>query len=62
MCQFASWSEDWITKLVAADEVSAHIEPRRAMAVLMNVGKSLQAPDNILMTEWVATFREWTGR
>ena len=38
MFQFAAWLEDWITKakLVVADEVSAHIEPRRAMAVLMN--------------------------
>ena len=34
MFQFAAWLEDWITKLVVA-----HIEPRRAMAVLMNVGK-----------------------
>ena len=34
----------WVTKwlLVVADEVSAHIEPRRAMAILMNVGKPLQ--------------------
>ena len=47
-----------MTKLVAADEVSAHIEPRGAMAVLMNIGKPLQTTDNIFMTEWVATFRE----
>ena len=33
MFQFAAWLEDWMTKLVVADEVSAHIEPRRAMAV-----------------------------
>ena len=26
MYQFASWLEDWMTKLVVADEVSAHIE------------------------------------
>ena len=58
MFQFAAWLEDWMTKLVAADEVSAHIEPRRAMAVLMNVGKPLQTADNIFMTEWVAVFRE----
>ena len=58
MYQFASWLEDWMTKLVATDEVSAHIEPRRAMAVLMNVGKPLQSTDNIFMTEWVAIFRE----
>ena len=32
MCQFASWLEDWTTKFVAADEVSAHTEPRRAVA------------------------------
>ena len=58
MFQLAAWLEDWITKLVVADEVSAHIEPRRAMAVLMNVGKPLQTADNIFMTEWVAIFRE----
>ena len=45
MYQFASWLEDWVTKLVVADEASAHIEHRRAMAVLF-------------MTEWVAIFRE----
>ena len=55
MYQFASWLEDWMTKLVAA-ETSSHIEPRRAMAVLMNVGKPLQTTDNIFMTEWVAIF------
>ena len=27
MHQFASWLEDWMTKLAAADEVSAHFEP-----------------------------------
>ena len=58
MFQFAAWLEDWITNLVVADEVAAHIEPRRAMAVLMNVGKPLQTADNIFMTEWVAIFRE----
>ena len=58
MFQFAAWLEDWMTKLVIADEVSAHIEPRRAMAVLMNVGKPLQIENNIFMTEWVAVFRE----
>ena len=58
MCQFASWLEDWITKLVVADELSAHIEPRRAMAILMIVGKPLQSTDNIFMTEWVAILRE----
>ena len=47
-----------MTKLVVADEVSAHIEPRRAMTVLMNVGKPLQTSDKIFMTEWVAIFRE----
>ena len=47
-----------MTKLVAADEVSAHIEPRCAMAVLTNVGKPLQNSDNLFMTEWVAIFRE----
>ena len=58
MFQFAAWLEDWITKLALADEVAAHIEPRRAMAVLMNVGKPLQTSDNIFMIEWVAIFRE----
>ena len=58
MFQFAAWLEDWMTKLVVADEVAAHIEPRRVMAVLMNVGKPLQTSDNIFMTEWVAIFRE----
>ena len=43
MYQFASWLEDWMTKLLVADEVSAHTEPRRAMAVLMNVGKPFKA-------------------
>ena len=46
-----------MTKLVVADEVSAHLEPRRAMAILMNVGKPLQTSDSIFMTEWVAIFR-----
>ena len=58
MFQFAAWLEDWMTKLVAADEVSAHIEPRCAMAVLMNVRKSFQTSDSIFMTEWVAIFCE----
>ena len=56
--QFESWLEDWMTKLVAANEVSTPIEPTRAMAVLMNVGKPLQTTGNIFMTEWVAIFRE----
>ena len=51
-----------MTKLVVADEVSAHIEPRRAMATLTNVGKPLQTSDNIFVTEWVAIFREWAAR
>ena len=58
MFQFTAWLEDWMTKLVVADEVAAHIEPRRAMAVLMNVGKPLQTSDNIFMTERIAVFRE----
>ena len=58
MFQFAAWLEDWMTKLVVDDEVAAHIEPRRAMAILMNVGNPLQTADNIFMTEWVAIFRE----
>ena len=58
MSQFASWFEDWMTKLVVADEISAHIEPRRAVAVVTNVGKPLQSTDNIFMTEWVVMFRE----
>ena len=48
--QFASWREDWMTKLVAADEV--------AMAVLMNAGKPLHTTDGIFMTEWVAFFQD----
>ena len=55
---FASWLEDWMTKLVAADEVSAHIEPRQAMSVLMTVGNLLQTTDSTFMTDWVAIFRE----
>ena len=47
-----------MTKLVAADEISAYVEPRRAMAVLSHVGKPLQAQDTLFMTEWVAIFRE----
>ena len=58
MHTFAAWLEDWVTKLVAADEISAYVEPRRAMAVLSHVGKPLQASDTLLMTEWVAIFRE----
>ena len=53
-----AWLEDWVTKLVAADEISAYVEPRRAMAVLSHVGKPLQASDTLFMTEWVAIFRE----
>ena len=56
--QFAAWLEDWMTNLVVADEIAAHIEPRRAMAIFMNVGKPLQTSDNILVTECVAIFRE----
>ena len=43
-----------------ADEISSHIEPRRAMSVLMNVGEPehLQSTDNIFMIEWAAIFRE----
>ena len=58
MHTFAAWLEDWATKLVAADEISAYVEPRRAMAVLSHVGKPLQAQDTLFMTEWVAIFRE----
>ena len=58
MRTFAAWLEDWVTKLVAADEISAHVEPRRAMAVLSHVGRPLQASDTLFMTEWVAIFRE----
>ena len=46
MFQLAAWLEEWMTKLVVADEVAARIEPRRAMAVLMSVGKSHQTSDN----------------
>ena len=41
-CQQNCLQTCFVAKLVVADEVSAHIEPRRVMAVLMNVGKSLQ--------------------
>ena len=58
MHTFAARLEDWVTKLVAADEISAYVEPRRAMAVLSHVGKPLQASDTLFMTEWVAIFRE----
>ena len=58
MHTLAAWLEDWVTKLVAADEISAYVEPRRAMAVLSHVGKPLQASDTLFMTEWVAIFRE----
>ena len=58
MHTFAAWLEDWVTKLVAADEILAYVEPRRAMAVLSHVGKPLQASDTLFMTEWVAIFRE----
>ena len=58
MHTFAAWLEDWVTKLVAPDEISAYVEPRRAMAVLSHVGKPLQAQDTLFMTEWVAIFRE----
>ena len=37
MHSFEAWLEDWVTKLVAADEISASVEPRRAMAVLSHV-------------------------
>ena len=57
MYQSASWLEDWITKLVVADEVSTHIEPRRAMSVLMLESLS-RLPTTSSMTEWVAMFQE----
>ena len=47
MFQFAAWLEDWMTKLVVAEEVAAHIEPRQATAALMNVGKPLQTSDHL---------------
>ena len=58
MHTFAAWLEDWVTKLVAADEISAYVESRRATAVLSHTGKPLQASDTFFMTEWVAIFRE----
>ena len=58
MYQFASWLEDWMAKLVVADEVSARVGPRRAMSILTHVGKPLQTSDNTFTTEWVAIFRE----
>ena len=45
--QFAAWLEDWMAKLVAAGEVSAHIEPRRAMAVLMNLESRSRLPTTV---------------
>ena len=60
MPTIAAWLEDWMTKLVVADEVAAHIEPRRAMAVLMNVGKPLQTSDNDRMGSHFP--REWASR
>ena len=56
MHTFAAWLEDWVTKLVAADEISAYVEPRSAMAVLSHVGKPLQAADTLFMAEWIAIF------
>ena len=44
-CQ-PSWLEDWMTKLVVADEVSAHIQPRRCHgSKLMNAGNPLETTD-----------------
>ena len=48
--QLASWLEDGMTKLVVADEASARVEPRRAMSILMYVGKPHQTSDNVFMT------------
>ena len=57
--QFASWLERGLDdQACCGRRVPEHTEPRRAMAVLMNVGKPLQTTDNIFMTEWVAIFRE----
>ena len=50
-----------MTKVVA-DEVSAHVEPRRAMAVLMNVGKPLQNADNLHDRVGGYLSRKWTSR
>ena len=63
MFQFAAWLEDWMTKLVVADEVAAHIEPRRAMAVLMKVGNP--PPDfGQHLHDRVGSYlsRKWTSR
>ena len=30
MHTFAAWLEDWVTKLVAADEISAYVEPSKS--------------------------------
>ena len=56
MHTFAAWLEDWV--IDTADEISAYVEPRRAMVVLSHVGKPLQASDTLFMTGWVAIFRE----
>ena len=36
MFQFAAWLEAWMTKLVVADEVATHIEPRRPRPPYLN--------------------------
>ena len=55
MHQFATWLEDYVTKLTATDEAGAHVEPRRAMSILTHAP---QAEDSLFVTEWVAIFRE----
>ena len=45
MHQFATWLEDCVTKLSAADEAGAHVEPCRVMSILTHVGKPRQAQD-----------------
>ena len=37
--QFATWLKDYVTKVTAADEAGAHVEPCCAMSILMHVGK-----------------------
>ena len=51
-------------KLVEADEISTHIEPRRSHFCPHECWQAaLDLTVNIFMTEWVAIFREkWTAK
>ena len=58
MHQIVTWLEDYVTKLTAADEAGAHVEPRCAMSILTHVREPPQAQNSLFVTEWVAIFRE----